>query len=768
MRMAEETISRGVQGYVRFEVTVEGIVQGVGFRPFIHRLAQECHITGSVHNFTGGVVIEAEGQPDDVQAFVHAIRTEKPPIAQIKDIAVREITAVGDAEFVITPSREVAGGTILLSPDVATCTDCTRELFDPHDRRYGYPFLNCTNCGPRFTIIESVPYDRPNTTMRPFTMCPQCQAEYEDISNRRYHAQPNACPICGPQVELMAGHEHCRGEAAIHRAIELLVEGQIVAVKGLGGFHLACDACNEQAVRTLRERKHREEKPLAIMSACLEDIGTYAELTDATGELLQGPLRPVVLSLKKRDAPIAESVAPDSKYCGVMTPYTPLHHLLLADDRLLALVMTSGNLSEEPLATANDEAQRRLSHIADAFLIHNRDIQVGCDDSVVRPTSLGPIIMRRARGYVPFPISIERHLGKVLAVGGHLKNTFCLTDGPNAFLSQHIGDLDDAQNLEYFQWCVDHLQDVLRIKPQLIAHDLHPDYLSTRYALHLAEARGLPAVAVQHHHAHIAACMAENGLEGTVLGIACDGTGYGEDGCVWGCEILAAGYGDYHRLAHLDYVPLPGAEQAVREPWRMGAVYLAGQGLLDEDITFCRELDRSQWRLLTQMIDKGINSPLASSAGRLFDAVAAVLGIRRVNAYEGQAAIMLEAASTEAQGTYDYEISDANNSMIMAPGPMFAGIVADLQAGAERGTIAARFHSSFVAMLAETAVRAARLTGIKQVALSGGTFQNERVLTGLHRRLSEWGLEVFIHSQVPPNDGGLSLGQAVVAAERRS
>ncbi len=764
--MVEETLIHSDQGRVRFQVTITGIVQGVGFRPFIHRLARSHHIVGSVYNFTGGVVIEAEGRAEDVDAFIRALPEEAPPIARIEDISVREVPFVEDSEFVIIPSRETPGGTILLSPDVATCADCTRELFDPADHRYRYPFINCTNCGPRFTIIESVPYDRPNTTMAPFTMCPQCQAEYEDINDRRYHAQPNACPVCGPQVELLCADESLGGAAAIRRATQLLVEGHTVAVKGLGGFHLACDACNEPAVRTLRERKGREEKSLAIMSASLEDIATYAELNDTGRELLVGPIRPIVL-LKKASPIIAESVAPDSRYYGVMTPYTPLHHLLLDDERLLALVMTSGNLSEEPLATDNEEAQQRLGRIADAFLMHNRDIQVGCDDSVVRPTARGPIIMRRARGYVPFPVSTKKDLGRVLAVGAHLKNTFCLTDGPNAFLSQHIGDLDDAQTLDYFQWCIDHLQDVLRIEPELIAYDLHPDYLSTRYALRLAEERGLEAVGVQHHHAHIAACMVENGLQGPALGIACDGTGYGEDGCVWGCEILVAGYGNYQRLAHLDYVPLPGGAQAVREPWRMGAVYLARQGLLDEDIAFCRNLDQVQWRLLQQMIDKGINSPLASSAGRLFDAVAAVLGIRRVNVYEGQAAMMVEAVATTAEGTYDYNMCEENDLIIMEAGPMFTGIVADLQAGIDIGCIAARFHNTFVEMLAEAAARAARLTGLKQVAFSGGTFQNELVLTGLHQRLSEQGLEVFVHKQVPPNDGGLSLGQAVVAPERR-
>jgi len=750
---------------IRRQITVVGIVQGVGFRPFIHRLAQKHNIAGSVHNFTGGVVIEAEGNPDDVTTFIKDLPEEKPPIARIEEISTSELPVAGNSQFVITASREASGGTILLSPDVATCQDCRRELLDPADRRYHYPFINCTNCGPRFTIIESVPYDRPNTTMQPFTMCPQCQAEYDDIDDRRYHAQPNACPVCGPQVELVAGDKHYTRDKAVREAIEHLVAGEIIAIKGLGGFHLACDATSEAAVRELRRRKGREQKPLAIMSGSLEDVEAYCELTPQARELLTGPIRPITL-LRKKDSTIAPSVAPDSKYHGVMLPYTPLHHLLLADDRLLALVMTSGNLSEEPLATQNDEARQRLGHIADAFLLHNRRINIGCDDSVVRPTPLGPIIMRRARGYVPFPIKLERDLGRTLAVGGHFKNTFCLTEGHNAFLSQHIGDLEDAETLEYFKWCVEHLQDVLRVTPELIAHDLHPNYLSTRYAQQLAEEQSLETVAVQHHHAHIAACMAEHGVVGPVLGVACDGTGYGADGTVWGCEVLVAGYDDYTRAAHLDYVPLPGGEQAIKEPWRMAAVYLDRQGLLGTDIEFWHNLDAETWRVLKQMIEKDINCPLASSAGRLFSAVSALIGLCPVEAYESQSAIMLEAAATEAEEAYSYEITRDNDILIMQPGPMFREIVNDLQAGAAIGQISARFHNAFVQMLADTVQRVADESGIGQVALSGGTFQNELVLVGLYQELTEAGFEVLIHRETPPNDGGLALGQAVVATAR--
>ena len=750
----------------RCKIAVTGIVQGVGFRPFIHRLARKYDITGSVHNFTGGVVIEAEGRSEDVEAFVADLPREKPPIAKINSISVGELPLAGHSEFVITPSREASGGTILLSPDVATCADCLVELCDPNDRRWRYPFINCTNCGPRFTIIERVPYDRPNTTMRPFRMCPLCQGEYDDIDNRRYHAQPNACAVCGPRVELVCGDRRYLGDEAVQETLELLAGGKIIAIKSLGGFHLACDATNENAVQELRRRKGREEKPLAIMSADLADIASYCLVTDEARELLTGPIRPIVL-LKKASSSIAPSVAPASKYYGVMTPYTPLHHLLLADQRLLAVVMTSGNRSEEPLATQNDEAQVRLAHIADGFLLHDRHIKIGCDDSVVRPTALGPIILRRARGYVPFPVTLQRDLGRVLAVGGHLKNTFCLTDGHNAFLSQHIGDLEDAQTLAYFEWCVEHLQDLLCVQPQLIAHDLHPDYLSTRYARRLAQESGLEALAVQHHHAHVAACMAENAVTGPVLGIACDGTGYGADGTVWGCEILVSNYDDYTRAAHLDYVPLPGGEQAIKEPWRMAAVYLHEQGLLAADIEFCRRLDRGRWRLLQQMIDKSINCPRASSAGRLFSAVSALLGLRWVEAYEGQSAIMLEAAATEAENTYSYDIVETNGVLIMSPGPMFPEIVADLRAGADVGEISARFHNTFIAMLGEVAVRLAAETGIRQVALSGGTFQNELVLMGLCQRLTTAGLDVLIHKETPPNDGGLALGQAVVASARK-
>jgi len=750
---------------IRRRITVTGIVQGVGFRPFIHRLAQKHNIAGTVHNFTGGVVVEAEGNPDDVTAFVEDLPKEKPPIARIEDISTSELAPTGDSQFVITTSREATGGTILLSPDVATCQDCRRELLDPTDRRYRYPFINCTNCGPRFTIIETVPYDRPNTTMQPFTMCPQCQAEYDDIDDRRYHAQPNACPVCGPHVELLLGDKHCTGDEAVQEVIERLVAGEIIAIKGLGGFHLACDATNEAAVQKLRRRKGREEKPLAMMSASFDDIATYCELTSQAQELLTGPTCPIVL-LRQKDSGIAPSVAPDSKYHGVMLPYTPLHHLLLADDRLLALVMTSGNLSEEPLATQNDEARQRLGHIADGFLLHNRKINIGCDDSVARPTPVGPIIMRRARGYVPFPIKLERHLGNILAVGGHFKNTFCLTQGNNAFLSQHIGDLEDAETLEYFKWCVEHLQDVLRVTPELIAHDLHPSYLSTRYAQQLAKEQGLETVAVQHHHAHIVACMAEHGIAGPVIGVACDGTGYGADGTVWGCEVLVTSYDDYTRTARLDYVPLPGGEQAIKQPWRMAAVYLDYQGLLDADIKFCETLDTDSWRVLKQMIEKDLNCPLASSAGRLFSAVSALLGLCPVEAYESQSAIMLEAAATEAEGAYNYEITPDNEMLIMQPGPIFREIVNDLQAGTAIGQISARFHNTFVQMLADTVQQVADETGISQVALSGGTFQNELVLTGLHQKLTGADFEVLIHRKTPPNDGGLALGQAVVAAER--
>jgi hydrogenase maturation protein HypF len=811
----------------RRRLTIEGIVQGVGFRPFLHRLAEDLGLAGSVYNFTGGVQVEVEGSVSQVEAFIRRLPEEAPPLAVIEKIAVETIPAQGSQAFVIVPSREEPGGPIFVSPDVATCGDCRRELFEPTDRRYRHPFINCTNCGPRFTIVRAVPYDRPNTSMAAFPMCPRCRAEYEDLDNRRYHAQPVACPECGPQLALRApsgtglqtcvpelpdhwsGDQcHWTGDEALRQAQALLRQGRIVAVKGLGGFHLACDATNEEAVQLLRRRKGRAEKPLAVMVESLETAERLVELDEPSRRLLTGPRAPIVLAAKRLPEGLAPGVAPESADYGVMLPYTPVHLLLFADLEIPALVMTSGNLSEEPLCTDNAEAHERLGGIADAFLQHDRDIVTGCDDSVLRATARGPILMRRSRGYAPLPVTLSvgrasrpstsggrdgrdarrtqtAHTPPVLAVGGHYKNTFCLTSGKNAFLSQHIGDLADADNLAYFERCVRHLEAVWQTHPVALASDMHPGYISTRYAQERAEAEGLPRVAVQHHWAHLVSVLADNHEPGPAVGIICDGTGYGEDGTSWGCEILVGDAQGYRRWGHLRNIPLPGGERAIREPWRLAGVYLReafGPAFCEElaDLEFCRRLPRDKWAVIEQMIAKGVNTPLASSAGRLFDAVAALLGLAWEATYEGQAAMALEGkvegrkskVESGGRGTrdagrgYGWELAREEGVVIAEVRPTIRGIVEDIRGGRAVGEIAARFHETFARMMVEMAARAAEEAGLEVVALSGGTFQNRVLLERCCDLLESRGLTPLFHRNVPPNDGGIALGQAVVAAAR--
>ena len=595
--------------------------------------------------------------------FLRALPSDAPPLALITDLQVAEIACDGDAAFTIRASEKSESVRTLILPDIATCDDCLRELFDPADRRYLYPFINCTNCGPRFTIIRSLPYDRPQTSMSVFSMCPRCQAEYDDPHDRRFHAQPNACPVCGPRVELLdaAGHALVCADP-IAQAAELLCGGSIVAVKGLGGFHLAVDATNAAAVERLRDRKHRVEKPFAVMVPDLAAAERFCELTEEDRALLSSPRRPIVLLPRKRVSAIADCVAPFQSTLGLFLPYTPLHHILLQKSQLPALVMTSGNLSEEPIAIANSEAVSRLGGIADAFLVHNREILLRSDDSVVRRVGGRSRLLRRSRGYVPVPVFLHREFPAVLAVGGELKNTICILKGRQAFLSQHIGDLENAEAFGFFREAVEHMQKILEVRPPVLAYDLHPDYFSTRWAL---AQTGLRAVPVQHHHAHIASCMAENHLEGRVIGIALDGTGYGTDGCVWGGEVLLAGYDGFTRAAHLDYVPMPGGAAAIQQPWRMAVSYLAchfGGNLSDVPIEFTRWLEPDKTNTLVKMMKEKINSPLTSSCGRLFDAVAALIGVRRIVNYEGQAAIELEAAMAECDDSLAYPVD-------LRPGP---------------------------------------------------------------------------------------------------
>jgi hydrogenase maturation protein HypF len=762
---------------VRRQIEVSGIVQGVGFRPYIYRLATGRHLSGTIRNTSAGVTIEIQGPAESVQDFVEHLPAEAPPLARITSVAVHEVPChstqidhrqLGDDEdFRIVHSNEGEEVRTLISPDVAICADCLRELFDANDRRYRYPFINCTNCGPRFTIIRDIPYDRPSTSMAMFSMCPACLAEYENPLNRRFHAQPNACWQCGPRVELwdkFGRRIECRD--AIAEAISGLHAGLVFAVKGLGGFHLAVDATNDAAVALLRQRKRRVEKPFAVMAPNLQAAEEICELDDAAATVLQSIQRPIVLLRKKKPSLISDAVAPFNRYLGIFLPYTPLHYLLLAEGRFKALVMTSGNLSEEPIAIDNREAIKRLNGLADYFLVHNRDILLRCDDSVVRVAGGITRQLRRSRGFVPVPVFLKDDQPSVLAVGGELKNTICLTKGKHAFLSQHIGDLENVESYSFFHEAIRHLEQILEIQPKIIAYDLHPDYFSTKWA---QQQRGAQLVAVQHHHAHIASCMAENHLEDRVIGFALDGTGYGSDGKIWGGEVLIAGYKGFERAAHFEYVPLPGGEAAIREPWRMAVSFLAhhfGRGFLKLDIPFVRQLNRAKVDLLLRMMEQGVNSPFTSSCGRLFDAVAALVGIRQQVNYEAQAAIELEMAivSSEDETGYPLELVPDGEHWIISTRPLFDALLHDLGHNLPAPAISRRFHNGLVEGFVQMATLLRTKTALNRVCLSGGTFHNVYLSQRLEAYLSKAGFEVFTQKEVPSGDGGLSLGQALVAA----
>jgi hydrogenase maturation protein HypF len=754
---------------VRKGIEVFGIVQGVGFRPYVYRLASQLHLSGLITNTAAGVSIEVQGPSEAVEAFLARLPVELPPLAHITEVAVRDLPCDHHREFRILASRAGEERRALISPDVAVCRDCRRELFDPTDRRYRYPFINCTNCGPRFTIVRDIPYDRARTSMARFRMCPACQREYDDPANRRFHAQPNACWECGPHVELWDTlGQRVAASDPITEAVARLEAGAIVAVKGLGGFHLAADATNQAAVDRLRERKRRVGKPFAIMARDVESIEQFCHLDEFGRALLLSPERPVVLLPKRHPHPIAESVAPLIRDLGVFLPYTPLHHLLLADGGFLALVMTSGNLSEEPIAIDNQEAVTRLAGLADFFLVHNRDILLRCDDSVVRPTGEQARQWRRSRGYVPVPVFLRDELPPVLAVGGELKNTVCLIKGRHAFLSQHIGDLENLEAYRFFEEAVQHLKRILEVEPQLVAYDLHPDYFATRWAL---AQTGIERVGVQHHHAHIASCMAENHLEGKVIGLALDGTGYGTDGNIWGGEALLADYAGFERAAHFAYVRMPGGAAAIQEPWRMAVSYLAehfGAAFLDFRIPFVAQLDRRRVEVLLRMIERGVNSPLTSSCGRLFDAVAALVGVRQRVTYEAQVAIELEMAieASDEDVAYPFALVPKGRGWLIDTRPLFEVLVDDLREGLAAGAISRRFHNGLVEVFTRLAGLLRERTRLNRVCLSGGTFQNAYLLEQLCARLGTNGFEVFTQAEVPAGDGGLSLGQAVVAAHR--
>lgn len=754
-------------------IHVTGVVQGVGFRPFVYGLAVRLGLRGEVCNTSGGVDIDIAGTPEAVEAFVRALTAEAPPLARIDTVDVQVSAPNGHESFEIRESVAQAGAFQPISPDVALCADCARELFDPADRRYLYPFINCTNCGPRFTIIRDIPYDRPATTMAPFAMCPDCGREYRDPLDRRFHAQPVACPACGPEVWLEShGASGPRGLDAILAVRRLLREGAIVAVKGLGGFHLACDATNAAAVAELRRRKGRSGKPFAVMLADLATAAALCEITPAERALLAGREQPIVLLAARPGSPIAPEVAPGVHTLGAMLPYTPLHHLLInRTDPVLArepapnaLVMTSGNFSEEPIATDNAEALARLAPLADAFLLHDRDIHLRCDDSVVRVVGEREMPLRRSRGYAPYPVRLPFAAPPLLAAGAELKNTFCVTREGYAFVSQHIGDMENYETLRSFEGSVTHFERLFRVRPERIAYDLHPNYLATRYALERAEREGLPAIAVQHHHAHAAACMAENGLDGArpVIGVSLDGTGYGTDGAIWGGEFLVADYRGFERAAHLAYVPLPGGDAAVRHPYRMALAYLRVAGVeWAEDLAPVAAADTTARAVIAKQISSGPNAPPTSSMGRLFDAVAAIAGVRQSIDYEGQAAIELEAlADPSEHGLYPY----AAGLGPLRVDALVRALVADVRAGVPAGVISARFHRTIAALVRDTCLALRAERGLDEVALSGGVFQNVTLLEIAREQLLEAGFNVYTHHLVPANDGGLALGQAAVAA----
>lgn len=754
---------------VRRHIAVSGIVQGVGFRPYVYRLATERRLAGSISNTSSGVTIEIQGPRHAVDDFVQRLPRDAPPLARITDVAVVEIPCNNDRDFRIFASQRGISVQTLISPDVAICDDCLREMLDPRDRRYRYPFINCTNCGPRFTIVRNIPYDRPHTSMAAFPMCPACRSEYEDPLNRRFHAQPNACWDCGPQLEWRdRDGRRINTPDPVAEAIRMIKAGLIVAVKGLGGFHLAADATDATALSLLRERKRRVDKPFAVMVPSLETAAAICEMDDRSRELLQSPQRPIVLMRQKSGTSMAAQVAPGNRDLGVFLPYTPLHHLLFAQGGFHALVMTSGNLSEEPIAIDNQEAVQRLGKLADYFLLHNRDILLRCDDSVVRSVGGKPRQMRRSRGFVPMPVFLKEAVPSILAVGGELKNAICVTKGKHAFLSQHVGDLENLESYKFFEEAVAHFEKILEIRPEIVAYDLHPDYFSTKWAL---RQKGVRMVGVQHHHAHIASCMAENHVDGKVIGFALDGTGYGSDAHIWGGEVLVADFREFERVAHFEYVPMPGGAAAIREPWRMAVSYLAhhfGREFLSLRIPFVHQLDREKTDVVLRMLERRVNAPLTSSCGRLFDAIAALVGLRQTVNYEAQAAIELEMAmdATPDDRTYNFEIQETGATCVIGTRSLFDDLIHDIQKGDPASIISKRFHNGLIAMFTRLAENLRDRTSLNRACLSGGTFHNTYLLDNLTKSLQSTGFEVFTHSEVPAGDGGLSLGQALVAAQR--
>lgn len=776
-------------------IHITGIVQGVGFRPFVFNQATQKGLTGWVCNTSAGVDIEVFGEPPVIATFVEDLQSDTPPLAHIDSVEYHQIPTKPCETFEIIESKEIIDAFQPVSPDICICQDCLRELFDPDNRRYRYPFINCTNCGPRLTIIDDIPYDRPNTTMRDFEMCADCKVEYADPTNRRFHAQPIACPVCGPQVWLefpqkKIGGENqinARGGEAIHAVQQLLLKGKIVAIKGLGGFHLACDATNLKAVVELRKRKLRVDKPFALMMQDISTVEANCLINAVEKEMIGSRERPIVIVKRNDSSNIAREVSPHQDTMGVMLPYTPLHYLLFTQPegkrrsfkygkplQIPPLVMTSGNLSEEPIAISNEEATERLSGLADAFLLHNRPIRTRCDDSVIRIFNGITFPLRRSRGYAPFPVYLSYDSPHILATGAELKNTFCITRDHYAFISQHIGDMENVETYNSFADSISRYESLFRVSPAAIAYDLHPNYLATRYAIDRAEREKLPSFGIQHHHAHIASCMAENNIKRghPIIGVAFDGTGYGDDGAIWGGEFLLADYQGYRRMAHLKYIPLPGGDAAIRKPARVALAYLWASHFSWEPeylpvFALCAE-ERS---IIKSQLELKINTPLTSSMGRFFDAAASITGIRQAVNYEAQAAIEFEAlANHQETGEYNFSLELSTNadgpSYLIDTAPLVHDLIGEMQKGTAVSTISARFHNSVARMVGQTCKLIRDSTTVNDVVLSGGVWQNMTLLHRTHNLLVSDNFKVHIHQQIPTNDGGLALGQAVIAMHR--
>lgn len=760
-----------MEGSTAVRINVRGIVQGVGFRPFVYTLAMRNHLTGWVRNTSAGVEIEINGQPIEINSFYSDLKTNFPPLARIDHIDIHPIQTAPYPKFEILESQPNADDFIPVSPDRSICPDCQKELFDPANRRYRYPFINCTNCGPRFSIIKDIPYDRPKTTMANFPMCSQCQAEYDNPLDRRFHAQPTACPDCGPQIWFQVGSQSIAyREEALQTARHWLKQGKILAIKGLGGYHLACDASNPEAVIELRRRKKRSDKAFALMAFDLEAVKTHCHASAAEQAALLSNERPIVLLERRKGSRLAPEIAPGQKTLGFMLPYTPLHLLLLQPESGFpdALVMTSANLSEEPIAYQDEDAQQRLTPLADAFLMHNRPIHMRVDDSVIRINSGQRHIIRRARGFAPDPLRLPLEIESVLATGAELKNTFCLTRSNYAFLSHFIGDLENYETLQSFEEGIRHYERLFRITPQIIACDLHPNYLASRYARSRAQSENIPLVEVQHHHAHLAACLADNHRtvsNGDVIGVCLDGTGFGTDSAIWGGEFLTGGYRAYRRRLHLKYVPLPGGDAASRRPARMALAHLRAADIAwDLDLPPVQDLCAEERIALDSQLKLNINTLPTSSMGRLFDAASSLCGIRHTNTYEGQASIELEACvDPHETGFYPFDMQDD----LIDPSPMWQALIENYRNRTPIPTLSARFHNSVAHMVVDSCKKIHQETGLKTVALSGGVWQNIYLFNHVQKWLASEGFNVLTHQETPTNDGCIALGQALIAAYSR-